>query len=312
MMDEGGRQYSGVFNEVQQARFKPFVRVIAFFIIACFLYQDVAFAAGPDFLTSLKTKSTFLSQPNTSPRHPLDFASLIGPLKSFFISEVYAQGSSIKKDNDQPKPSSPKPTPAPTRQGVEPGSNISPQYVQAVTTAPTLRVALQRVEALSGTVGNKWDADAAARFATLKFGGSPAQAKRFGDQSRQIGWMGRAPTDDPQKYGEGYVRENRQHTRELVTKNKFDPVWQTSVWQKPIGTALARDLPWKTIKNIIPSYYMSKPIDNGYTPDQVIAAGKPLNAFAKPIGIALQQQRPTSLINTMTPGRQWDGAYVQK
>jgi hypothetical protein len=38
---------SGVFNETQKERFKPWMKVIACVVIFCFLYQDIVRAASP-------------------------------------------------------------------------------------------------------------------------------------------------------------------------------------------------------------------------------------------------------------------------
>jgi len=55
-MDESSnQQYSGVFNETQKERVKPFIRTVAFFLVFCMFYQDVISAAGPDYASTLKS-----------------------------------------------------------------------------------------------------------------------------------------------------------------------------------------------------------------------------------------------------------------
>ncbi|MDD5195618.1 MAG: hypothetical protein PHQ96_08115 [Candidatus Omnitrophica bacterium] len=86
---------------------------------------------------------------------------------------------------------------------------------------------------------------------------------------------------------------------------------QTKVWSPNIKLALESDqnIPGQTIRNMIPGYYMSKPISAGFNPDQAMSLGRDyLNQWADNVGIALKQNRPDDVINHMTPGEQWDGA----
>ncbi|UCC95745.1 MAG: hypothetical protein JSW40_03080, partial [Candidatus Omnitrophota bacterium] len=107
-MDESGSKHSGIFNEVQQERFKPVIRFIAWIVIFCFLYQDFAAAYGPDYVTSRNLQFQSSTPPVTHPvtQEPLNLGSLLSPLKALFIQDVYA----AEKKNDPPPPPPPKPS----------------------------------------------------------------------------------------------------------------------------------------------------------------------------------------------------------
>ena len=108
-MDEGGeRTYSGIFNETQKERFRPYIRFIAWLIIFCFVYQDIASAYGPDFANSLsaqfKSSKPRIQHPVT--QQPLNI-SWLTPIKSFFIQDAYADDDDHKST---PPPQQPPPT----------------------------------------------------------------------------------------------------------------------------------------------------------------------------------------------------------
>src|SRR4030042_3007139 len=88
-MKRGGVQHTGVFNEAQTERFTPLVRCIAFVVLFCFVYQDLATAYGGDYERTLRT----LLQPTTikpAIQHPTGLLLSLSPLKSLFIQEAYA------------------------------------------------------------------------------------------------------------------------------------------------------------------------------------------------------------------------------
>ncbi|MDD4182861.1 MAG: hypothetical protein PHT53_03465, partial [Candidatus Omnitrophica bacterium] len=103
-MDESSnQQYSGVFNETQKERIKPFIRTVAFFLVFCMLYQDVISAAGPDYASTLKSS---YQKPISVPKKNVLLSLLSGANSLVLGGNAYADGS----DNEAPAPASPKPT----------------------------------------------------------------------------------------------------------------------------------------------------------------------------------------------------------
>ncbi|MHA1331163.1 MAG: hypothetical protein ACTSR2_08810, partial [Candidatus Hodarchaeales archaeon] len=95
-----------MFTKAQEGRFKPFIRVIAFIVIFCFLYQDLASAYGP----SLDTTVNMTLQPSMAPIQRLLDLSFM-----FVVQNVYAQGNSSFNSfnnsfNDKTKDPPPKTT----------------------------------------------------------------------------------------------------------------------------------------------------------------------------------------------------------
>ena len=61
---------TGVILGVQSPSFKPWMRVIAFIVIFCFLYQDLASAAMPPAYTT--TLNSLYRTPAPIPANPLN------------------------------------------------------------------------------------------------------------------------------------------------------------------------------------------------------------------------------------------------
>ena len=90
-------EQSGIFNEAQRERFKPLIRVVAFVVLFCFLYQDLASSYGQPLHKTINALYTPSTQPTDT--NGLNFSSLISPIESLFaLPEAYAQPASDKDD----------------------------------------------------------------------------------------------------------------------------------------------------------------------------------------------------------------------
>ena len=99
-MDENSnQQYSGVFNETQKERIKPFIRTIALFLVFCMLYQDVISAAGPDYASTLKSS---YQKPISIPKKNVLLSLLSGANSLVFGGNVYAQTTDDSDNGWQP------------------------------------------------------------------------------------------------------------------------------------------------------------------------------------------------------------------
>ncbi|MFH1771323.1 MAG: hypothetical protein ABH872_00730, partial [Candidatus Omnitrophota bacterium] len=87
MAKQNEQMHTGVFNEAQREQWKPMVRFIAFCVLFCFCYQDLATAYGPDYPTVLNMMYKPVPLPMHHPvtQDPISISSL------FAIQEVYAQ-----------------------------------------------------------------------------------------------------------------------------------------------------------------------------------------------------------------------------
>ena len=83
MDKKANKTHSGIFNEVQSPRFKPWMRTIAAIVLFCFCYQDAISAMGGDYERTIKT----MLQPSTivpTIQHPT------GLMVSLLPQKVYA------------------------------------------------------------------------------------------------------------------------------------------------------------------------------------------------------------------------------
>jgi hypothetical protein len=95
-MDESrNQQYSGVFNETQKERAKPFLKTVALFLVFCMLYQDVIAGAGSDYANSLKAS---YQKPTTVSKKNVLLSLLSGANSLVFGASAYAA------DDDPPPP----------------------------------------------------------------------------------------------------------------------------------------------------------------------------------------------------------------
>ncbi|MCK9614632.1 MAG: hypothetical protein M0R48_03905, partial [Candidatus Omnitrophica bacterium] len=125
-MDESSnQQYSGIFNETQKERAKPFIRTIALFLVFCMLYQDAISGAGSDYASTLKSS---YQKPITLPKKNVLLSLLSGVNSLVFGGSAYAQEKKKDPPPKQQSYSSPKPSPSPATtqpQAANPSAAVS-------------------------------------------------------------------------------------------------------------------------------------------------------------------------------------------
>ncbi|MFA6281443.1 MAG: hypothetical protein WCY05_02945, partial [Candidatus Omnitrophota bacterium] len=100
-MENEINQQSGLISGMHTPYFKPWMRVVAFFLVFCMLYQDVIAGLGGDYTSALK--NTFQKPTNTSKNTIL--SSLIKGVNSF----AFGENAYAKEPEHEPATSNPAP-----------------------------------------------------------------------------------------------------------------------------------------------------------------------------------------------------------